>query len=88
LETVGSWPCEEVFAAFIQEHLWLFREAKSVLELGAGCSGLAAFVLASQLEGGKIKVTDGNQLCVESKTILSVRTPETLGTKQRCLQAQ
>jgi predicted nicotinamide N-methyase len=62
---VRVWPSEEFLAAWVLLTSESF-EGQSILELGAGCAGLAGFALASK--GYKVIISDGNPLCVQSLT--------------------
>jgi len=59
------WPSEEVLGGFCLENLQLF-DKKSVLELGAGMSGLAGLMVAQACSPTEVVISDGNQNSVEN----------------------
>ena len=86
---LGTWPSEELLAYYlIQEHERLIKKGASVIELGAGQSGLAGFALSAIRDDlSLIEITDGNTQCVKCKIliILSILTfsPENSSRKQQ-----
>jgi len=65
---IKLWPAEEIMAYYISHNLDLFK-GKTVIELGAGYSGLASLVLAAYLirdgSTSNIAITDGLDICAE-----------------------
>ena len=70
---VGTWPSEELLAYYlIQEHKTLINNGSSIIELGAGQSGLAGFALGTIRDDlSLVEITDGNSQCVKSKEFLN-----------------
>jgi hypothetical protein len=68
---IGTWPSEELLAFYlIQENKTLIHKGASLLELGAGQSGLAGFTLAAIRDDLSIvDITDGNTQCVKCKQV-------------------
>ena len=69
---LGTWPSEELLAYYlIQEHERLIKKGASVIELGAGQSGLAGFALSAIRDDlSLIEITDGNTQCVKCKILI------------------
>lgn len=61
---IEIWPCEELLALYCLNKISMF-EGKDVIELGAGFSGLASFLIAKNINVKSIVITDGNSKCVE-----------------------
>ena len=64
---VRTWPSEEVLAYYLSKKDDV--KSKSIIELGAGQSGLAGLVYAQRYLDSEIVITDGNKDCVTSKYI-------------------
>ena len=62
---VCVWPAEEALAIYCLENKEIFED-KSVLELGAGMTGMAAMILARLAKVRRVHITDGNELSVEN----------------------
>jgi len=63
------WPSEEVLTAYCLENKHLFID-KSVLELGAGMTGLAGLVVGQACGAKHVLITDGNDNSVENLEII------------------
>ena len=63
------WPSEEVLAAYCLENLHLFHE-KSILELGAGMTGLAGLIVSQTANPKHVLITDGNENSIENLNIV------------------
>ena len=63
---VRVWPSEEFLAVWclVEDERW---KDKSVLELGAGKSGLAGLAISSLNTAKSVIITDGNEECVQNK---------------------
>lgn len=75
---VCIWPSEEVLAYLVTQNPDLIRD-KTVLELGAGMTGLAG-MCCSLVGARKVVITDGNPDCVERLKECIEMNKETLGT--------
>jgi predicted nicotinamide N-methyase len=60
-----EWPSEQILALYIGENPELLSGATSLIELGAGKSGLSGFLAAKLFPQAQVGITDGNQQCVE-----------------------
>ena len=66
---VCVWPAEETLAIYCLENKELFQ-AKKVLELGAGMTGMAGMILAKLTDMTSIRITDGNELSVANLNVI------------------
>ncbi len=63
------WPSEEVLAGFCMENAHIFKN-KTVLELGAGMTGLAGLIVSQACSPEHVFITDGNDNSVENLQII------------------
>jgi len=71
-----TWPSEELLAHYYLSLQGTTNETKkdfSVCELGAGMSGLAGWCAAASGGPHRVDVSDGNEECVKSKTLLVLK---------------
>ena len=62
---VCIWPAEECLSIFCLENSQCFV-GKSVIELGAGMTGLAGLIVANACKPNKVTLTDGNEVSVSN----------------------
>lgn len=65
------WPSEKILGFWCLQNRSLFTD-KTVLELGAGLTGLSGLILASTCRPAQVLLTDGNPVCINNlNTIIS-----------------
>ena len=62
---VCIWPSEECLSIYCLENRELFR-AKSVIEIGAGMTGLAGLIVSQACSSRAVTLTDGNEVSVKN----------------------
>src|SRR3990167_477038 len=63
---IRIWPSEEVLGYFMLENSPLIKNSKTVIELGAGMSGIGAMCVALINPSCNVWITDGNTNCVRN----------------------
>ena len=59
------WPSEECLSIFCLENRDIFKN-KSVIEIGAGMTGLAGLIVAQACDSQNVTLTDGNEVSVKN----------------------
>ena len=62
---VCIWPSEECLSLYCLENRELFQ-GKSVIEIGAGMTGLAGLIVAQACDSKNVTLTDGNEVSVKN----------------------
>lgn len=86
LGNICVWPSEEVLAGYCIENAADFK-GKSVLELGAGMTGLAGLIVSQTCQPSRVLITDGNDNSVENLSIV-LEENQNLGHVQENVSVQ